>query len=183
MARGVSNTNKTIISTHDDQYIYGSLYPDSVKGRFWSKVGITDDSDECWIWKGGINKKGYGGFNAGRPYSYNSRIAHRYAYIFHYGKLNTDLLVCHACDNPSCCNPYHLFSGTAYQNSSDMLTKGRSSKGERQGHTHLTSTDVGAIKALIQTGRLEQKEIAAIFQISQQSISKINTGNSWRYHK
>lgn len=77
--------------------------------------------DECWIWEGQKNPKGYGEyFVGGRNYK-----AHRIAYYLHTGDWPADRLVCHSCDNPSCVNPHHLWLGTAQDNSDDMVRKGR----------------------------------------------------------
>lgn len=39
--------------------------------------------------------------------------------------------VCHTCDNRICCNPAHLYVGTAASNTRDMMVRGRHSRGNR----------------------------------------------------
>ena len=49
---------------------------------------------------------------------------------------------CHHCDNPSCCNPGHIFSGTQKQNMEDAAAKGRTACGERNRNAKLTARTV-----------------------------------------
>lgn len=103
--------------------------------RFWTKV---DRSGECWIWTGARvkssrNPVGYGSF---APTRTNTQLAHRVSYEWACGPIPFGLWVLHHCDNPPCVRPDHLFLGTAAHNAADMVAKGRSATGERNGsHT------------------------------------------------
>jgi hypothetical protein len=105
--------------------------------RFWSKV---ERGPGCWIWVGTCDRRGYGAF-----YFYERPrrqvAAHRFVWELHHGPIPAGMQVCHACDTPPCCNPDHLWLGTAKDNSDDKIRKGRTryvfSYGERHGsHTH-----------------------------------------------
>ncbi len=76
----------------------------------------------CMEWRGHKDPKGYGRFksNSGEV------LAHRLAYMMHFGPNIGDNFVLHRCDNRSCCNPHHLFLGTNQDNMDDMVRKGRS---------------------------------------------------------
>lgn len=61
-------------------------------------------------------------------------------------------MACHRCDNPPCVNPEHIFLGTQVDNMRDMKEKGRrmgivAVRGEQQGHSVLTASDVKQIRA------------------------------------
>lgn len=77
--------------------------------------------DECWPWTGAVTGKGYGKISL----AYRHRNAHRVAFELWHGPIPDGLLVCHRCDNRPCCNPAHLFVGTAKDNAEDMMAKGR----------------------------------------------------------
>ena len=64
---------------------------------------------------------GYGATHIGRKYT----LAHRASLVWLRGDIPDGMFVCHRCDNPRCCNPAHLFVGTAQDNTDDMLAKGR----------------------------------------------------------
>jgi len=51
--------------------------------------------------------------------------AHVVAYAMAHGPIPDGMQVCHACDNPPCVNPKHLFLGTAKANAHDRDQKGR----------------------------------------------------------
>jgi len=86
---------------------------------FWAQVNITANPDKCWEWQG--TRTRYGGFKRNRT----QYLAHRVAYALFYRVDPVGLLVCHKCDNPPCCNPYHLFLGTHRDNTEDARRKGR----------------------------------------------------------
>ena len=83
--------------------------------RFWEKVEFGAP-DECWLWTAARDRRGYGMFE----HHYASRVA----YTLTVGDPG-DLDVLHACDNPPCCNPLHLWAGTAQDNIQDAIAKGR----------------------------------------------------------
>lgn len=88
-----------------------------IEDRFWSKVNKTDG---CWVWTG-ATARGYGIIlHDGHMWR-----APRLSYLWAYGDLPDGLLVCHACDNPACVRPDHLFLGTQQDNVDDKMAKGR----------------------------------------------------------
>lgn len=94
--------------------------------RFWAKVDKSGGPDACWPYTGYITPEGYGWAYTGLPTGQQqTHGAHRQAWINTYGPIPGDLQVCHHCDNPPCCNPKHLFTGTNNDNTLDMLRKER----------------------------------------------------------
>ena len=85
------------------------------------KAVAVGSPDECWPWMNCTDEGGYGMFKLGGAVR---TAAHRLAYALDRGEPGK-AHVCHHCDNPGCCNPNHLFLGTAKTNAQDKVQKGR----------------------------------------------------------
>ena len=79
----------------------------------------------CWPWLGGKHQDGYGVIR----YKGKKHKAHRLFYRYFIKELSIDAVVRHACDNPACCNPLHLLSGTQADNIADMMIRNRRVQG------------------------------------------------------
>lgn len=99
--------------------------------NFWSKVAKAGAND-CWPWTGCRMRSGYGQHSAN-----GCRVlAHRRAWELTNGPIPAGKYVCHHCDNPSCCNPAHLFLGTQTDNMRDAAGKGRCKGCQVSGDAH-----------------------------------------------
>lgn len=91
----------------------------------------TREVNGCLEWTGARATGGYGqvrlsGLNV---------LVHRYVWELANGPIPDGMCVCHACDNPPCCNVDHLFLGTKSDNNADMATKGRA-RNRNTGKSH-----------------------------------------------
>lgn len=135
--------------------------------RFWSKVDVGEPG-ECWEWLAG-KSHGYGAFWIHNKH----QRAHRVSWVLTFGPIPRGLCVCHKCDNPGCCNPYHLFLGTPSDNRQDAVQKGRRSLG-------LTEEEVLEIREMYIRGDWTQQLLAEAFGVSSQTISKILRRQTWK---
>lgn len=136
---------------------------------FYKKVVINLETN-CWDWNGSHYKQ-KPGFLAYGTFCIEGKkhLAHRYSYSLLKGEIPEGLCVLHQCDNPKCVNPDHLFLGTHMDNTIDKMSKGRQPKGDNHGRSKLTETQVEEIKL----SNLTQLELANIYNVSQQHISRL----------
>ena len=83
----------------------------------------------------------------------------------------------HKCDNRMCINPEHLETGSFAENSKDMVERGRSCKGSKNGKAKLTDSDIEKILRARELD-LQETEIAYIFGVNRVQINRI-LNNGW----
>ncbi len=212
----LSNMNDS--GTHDELNDVIISAPRRVKGtlprlsdgdiaRFHSKVGRLDDEDKCWEWKAGRFPEGYGEFwvgskaSGGRMYS-----ANRIAYLIHNGPFAPEMLVCHSCDNPPCCNPRHLWLGSDADNIRDKVEKGRDNnytgddhwtrkkphllargprdgsymRGENHYKAKLNENNVRDARARFGSGLASVKQLAIELGVSESNMQKVVNRETWK---
>lgn len=141
--------------------------------RFWSSIE-TGPTDACWKWRGGLANTGYGCFSLyGKPL-----IASRVAYQLCHGPIPEGLLVRHACDNPPCCNPWHLSTGTHLDNAKDRQMRGRQTKGTTVHTCRMTEQDVMRIRM---SPRREWTRIAEELGRPYVTVYSAAVGRSWKH--
>lgn len=143
--------------------------------RFWAKVRRAR-VNECWEWTGTKNAKGYGIF---RLHQTRCSAAHRVAYEIATGPIPSGMLVLHRCDNPSCCNPAHLFIGTHIENMADMTAKKRNAFGVRSPKALLTPEQVIEIRSI----KGCTKALAAKFGVREITIRCARSRRTWAWLK
>ncbi len=156
------------------------LVADTLTERFWRKVDKTPGQGigDCWMWKNRVSSSGYGQFRLDPKKGHQA--ASRIAYMLTYGEIPDKTFICHRCDFRSCCNPSHLFPGSQSDNLVDMVMKGRGASGEKNHESKLKESQVEQIKKLLNDG-VAQHVIAKQFNVTQASVSRINTGKGWRH--
>lgn len=96
--------------------------------RFYQRVHLCVHGSCCTVccWRSGVagSIRDYQGFILK---SINRSVTlHRFMVeVTHGALIFPGFMVCHACDNPGCCNPAHLFIGSPSDNTRDAMRKGR----------------------------------------------------------
>jgi len=146
--------------------------------RFWSHVDMRGPH-ECWEWQASLHTSGYGRFKIA---SYRTMMANRVALVIHTEQEPSGMMALHHCDNPKCCNPHHLYWGTASDNMQDRARRGRANApnraGVNNGAAKLTEAQLAEIIEKFRRG-LSNKQIASGLPVSHSLVSRIRTGRSW----
>lgn len=136
------------------------------------------DQNECWVWVGYSNKKGYGVFTCTINGLRGSYLVHRIMYFIHNKIDPKTMLVLHECDNPICCNPKHLKLGSYTDNQRDAKIRGRRAEqnglnnGLGSSKSSLTEEQVKEILQLNEEG-LSNRKIAFILGLTKSTVGYI----------
>jgi HNH endonuclease len=144
--------------------------------RLEAKVDRSGGPDACHPWTGSTSH-GYGMVTVNR----RTFRAHRVAYELYVGPIPDGLLIRHTCDNPACCNPRHLLTGTDLDNKWDSIERGRHNFGKKNGSARLTDEQVLAIRAQYASGRYLLRELGAIYGVSRVHVGRIVHGKKWAH--
>lgn len=142
--------------------------------RFWATVSRAG-ADECWEWKKSKIGAGYGLtsiFLEGTRYTAN-RLAWA---IANDQPVPADMYVLHHCDNPSCCNPAHLYIGSQAANMRDMYQRGR--RKVNGGNPTLKVDQVVELRERYADGE-PAADIARSYGVSISAITRIGSGKTW----
>jgi hypothetical protein len=168
----------------NNQKINNAGRPANTPEVLWSKIDVKTE-DECWNWKGYKNEDGYG-----RTWINDcGYYAHRVIYDLVYPNIitlsapkNTDEtgFILHTCDNPSCCNPKHLWVGNCSENIADKVKKGRSAdfSGDKGPNCKLSMAQAQEIRQKRKDG-ISTKELANQYGVSLSSIKTLLAGKSY----
>jgi hypothetical protein len=148
--------------------------PKNTPEVIWSKVDICGP-DECWPWKLTKSKNGCGRTEINDVTYYVPRVIYNLIHpdtitLAAPKDLTLKQFVLHTCDNPSCCNPKHLFLGSNQDNVDDKIKKGRlpDLRGTRCYAAKLSEEDVQDIRRLKPYATL--KALALLYDVSRATI-------------
>ena len=134
----------------------------------------------CRVWTGALTYWGYGHRYVRTPDGPKLKLLHRLAWEENYGPIPDGLFVLHACDNPPCYEPTHLFLGTARDNIRDAMNKGRLNP--RCGVTHpRAKLDPDKVRAIRKAhGHRSSRDLAREYGVDPHAIRDIYKGVTWK---
>ena len=92
----------------------------------FAEYAFPEPNSGCWLWVGSLSPSGYGQIRVAKRGMGSLRHASHVSLELNGSPRPGRLNALHACDNPPCVNPDHLFWGTQKDNMQDAKRKGRS---------------------------------------------------------
>lgn len=138
---------------------------------------LERNENGCLVWTGHVNSTGHGQMGVDGK----ATLVHRLAWSLARGPIPEGLFVIHRCFNPRCCEPEHLFLGSAAEMVAHNVAGGRTRRpgGEAVHSAKLTWAKVRRARALIAKG-VQYRYIALMLGVGKSCIGKLALGQTWR---
>ncbi len=149
----------------------------------WFVSKTKKQASGCLEWQAHLSDAGYGKQSVlmidGK---WKNIKAHRLSWHLFVGPIPDGLLVLHACDNPRCVRPEHLWLGDHHDNIQDCLRKGRAKRrgGEAHHNSRLTVADVREMRRLDLAKEMGRKAIARQYRMNIQDVRDILNRKTWK---
>jgi hypothetical protein len=157
---------------------YAGMPPERVIRRVLERLDRSGGPEACWPCKGSRLPHGYVQIGWSENGTVGGDYAHRIVLAHTLQRpLAPGEEALHQCDNPPCGNPAHIFLGTQQDNCKDMAQKNRSTQGERNPASRLSSTEIQAI-------RQDQRpswSVALDYGVTARQVRKIRQGVQWKH--
>lgn len=150
-------------------------YNEKIRVRIKQNITIYKETG-CWVWTRYKSELGRGNL----WYNGKTIASARVSYMVFKGNIPENYYVCHACDNPTCVNPDHLWIGTYQDNTNDRENKKRGAKGEKISISKLKEFMICEIKKDRVSG-MTQQAIAEKYNVHQSTISNILRNRTWKH--
>ena len=154
-------------------------YPSRVVYKVLNNV--TVDKDGCWISNFSVTNSGYTqvSWSVGRKQfqSTGHQISCRAA---HGPKPFPEAQVRHKCHKRKCVNPKCLQWGTAKKNAQDRIDCGSQARGEKQGLSKVTGTEVMTMIQRVESGE-SRRSVAKEYGISHTALRQMLNGVTWSH--
>jgi hypothetical protein len=153
--------------------------------KYYANSVNIKESSSCWEWTKSCGSPGYGNWHFSIYGLPKAGAAHRRSYMLFNGYVDSSVMICHSCGNRKCCNPNHLYAGTAKDNSRDAMRHGTHKKppvlwGSQANASKLTESQVINIKLRLQKGEI-CGNIAKDYGVTMHCIHKIKVGKNWAW--
>lgn len=165
-AQGIDPVNVVIADPAKRQSVYRRLH-----------ASLIQRPNGCLEWSGkAVTHAGYGLLSAGRGIILR---AHRVAWALENGPIPAGKFICHTCDNVKCCDHTHLWPGTARENTSDALDKGRlKAPPIHRGELHHLSVLSDAEVLRVREDTRPSELVGTLYGVSGRTIRRLRTGVS-----
>ena len=182
------------MSSREAMRLWIAADPQGVRDFIEERVQMVPWSG-CWLWDRALTSRGYGNISKKIKCRQRWFPAHALAYEAFVGTVPDGLILRHKCDVPACVNPDHLEVGTQADNIRDMVERGRSTRGERNGTrtkpervargeraggAKLTEARVRRVFEMRAAGML-LREIGAELGVSLPTVCRILSGKAWAH--